>query len=446
MAGWTANYDTSLELTREALNRVLERVIQAMKARLSYFSKLGRIGSVSLDITDLNILDMEDTPPLGGVLTDLEATGTFVFRLFGFRLANTRLVFTIEEVEINFATSNAGLPRSIVLLVTPAMRIIISFPQTRFIMKWLLNRVFGPLISLGVWLAFRIIKKVEIPVWEIVDIFAALGLRFAKDSPLLTSQKTVSPDSLLIGTSFNLTGGQPGIGSQLARFIPANTNVGAAVHERVVTAGVQTAFVKGWVPSRFHVGKWKIYINSIGVSFEQDTIVAAGQLKAKRGKCWCRVKAKITFRAEVKPQITDSQTPNPKLTFQYKADINTQISTSGMLVVLGVIMFAPVFLALTITFSHLINLTLNQFLPFQTTWSQQGLTLTIQANSVNFQGFVPLSMNFPLNLSGTGSYDISKFQQFTLPGKIQVPMDIGFTDESLAIQQDELRAAVEVKA
>lgn len=442
MPRWTANYDLSLEITRDAINQVLARILQAMQAQLSFFTRLGNIGSISLNLTNISVIDLEDPPPLGGAFTDLKAEGQFVFRLFGLRLANTSLVFQIEDVEIDFATTPAGLPRSIILRVTPTMKVTLNFPQSRFIMGWLLNKVIGPLISLGIWLAFRILRKIEVPIWEIVDIFAALGLRFATNSPLLTAQKIVNPQSLLIASSFNLTGNQPGMGNQLAHFIPPQTNIGTAVHERVMTAAVQTAFAKGWVSSRFRVGKWKIYINSIGVSFEQDKIVAQGRLKAKRGKCWCRVKARISFKAEIEPKIVDVQTPSPKLEFVYKADINTHISTSGMLVVLGVIMFAPVFMTLTVAFSHLVNIVLNQFLPFKTSWNQQGLQLTIQANSINFQGFVPLSMSFPLQLSGKGSYDLSRFKQFQLPGGAQ--LNVGFTNESVAVQSDEFRLAAKI--
>ncbi|SMO52820.1 hypothetical protein SAMN06265379_102271 [Saccharicrinis carchari] len=441
MAKWAADFALAAEVNQDVINLVLDKFIQALKSILTFTKKMGQIGSIQAEVIDLSIRDLSDPPPLGAVITDTEAEGIFKLKLFGLTIINTNIVFRIEKVELNLAKTAAGLPKGIIINITPGMKISLTFPQSRFIIKWLLNSIIGPLISFGVWLAFRIIRKVEIPVWELVDIFGALGLRFTPDSPLLTAQKASPPTSLLLASDFNLTNPLRGTGTDLKHFIPANTNVGAVVHERVLSAAVQLAFAKGWVPTRFRVGKYKIYINSIYVEFKQDKIVASGSLKAKRGKCWCKVKVKITFSAAVEPKIINTQTPNPLVDFKYDANVNTQVAMSGMLVVLGVIMFAPVFLSLTVSMSFLINIVLNQFLPFSTTWSQSGANLTIQAKSVHFSGFVPFRMNFPLQLSGKGSYDLSRFRQFQLPNNGPV-IQVGYTPESLAIQEDEIRVAV----
>ncbi|MGQ1787585.1 MULTISPECIES: hypothetical protein [unclassified Saccharicrinis] len=444
MAKWAADFALAVEVQQNVINLVLDKFIQALKAILKYTAKLGRIGSIEAEVIDLSILDLNDPPPLGAVLTDIQAEGTFKLKLFGLRIVNTNIVFKIEQVEVNLSRTAAGLPKGIVINITPGMKVSLTFPNSRFIVKWLLNSIVGPLISFGVWLAFRIIRKVEIPVWELVDIFGALGLRFTPDSPLLTAQKAPPPTSLLLASDFNLTDPLRGKGPNLKHFIPASTNLGAVVHERVLSAAVQLAFAKGWVPSRFRVGKYKIYINSVNIEFKQDKVVATGMLKAKRGKCWCKVKAKITFSAAVMPKAVNTQTSNPMVDFKYDANVNTQVSMQGMLVVLGVVMFAPVFMSLTVSMSFLINLVLNQFLPFSTSWSQSGANLTIQANSLNFSGFVPFNMNFPLLLNGNGNYDLSRFQQFQLPNN-GPNIRVKFTPESISIQEDELRVAIELK-
>lgn len=444
MAKWTADFALAVEVNQDVINLVFDKFIQALKSILTFKNKLGRIGSIEAEVLDLRILDLSDPPPLGAVVTDIEAEGIFKLKLFGLTIINTNIVFDIEKVELNLSKTAAGLPKGIVINITPGMKISLTFPKSRFIIRWLLNSIIGPLISLGVWLAFRIIRKVELPVWGMVDTFGTLGLRFTPDSPLLTAQKASPPTSLLLASDFNLTDPLRGTGTDLKHFIPVNTNVGAVVHERVLSAAVQLAFSKGWIPTRFKVGKYKIYINSIHVEFKQDKIVASGSLKAKRGKCWCKVKVKITFSAGVEPKIINTQTPNPLVDFKYDADVNTQVSMSGMLVVLGVIMFAPVFLSLTVSMSFLINIVLNQFLPFSTSWSKHGASLTIQANSVHFSGFVPFQMNFPLHLSGKGSYDLSRFQQFQLPNNGPT-IQVGYTPDSLSIQEDEIRVAIELK-
>ena len=443
MAIWSADFAVATEITTNVINLILDRYLKALQAQLSYTARLGRIGTFTAELTGLKVIDFEDRPPLGGVYTDLEAQADFRLRIFGINFVNTNMIFTINDLEVDLTKTAGGSPKGLVIKNTPTLSFNMQFPNARFISRWLLNRVIAPLVTFGVWLAFQIIRKVEIPIWQLVDVFNILGITYAANSPLLTAQKVAPPPSLLLATDFNLTTIPFGRRNDLKRFIPTNTNIGAVVHETLLTAAVQIAFLKGWVPSRFKIGKWKIYINSIKVEFEQDTIVASGSLKAKRGKCWCKVKVRIKFKAAVKPKVVDVNTPNPKIDFTYDAQINAQISTSGMLVVLGVIMFAPVFLGLTMSMSFLINIVLNQFLPFSTSWQQSGVNLQIQANSLNFSGFVPFHMNFPLQLSGSGDYDLGRFKQFTLPGGAQ--MDVDFTTESLSIQEDELRVAIDLK-
>lgn len=440
---WAAGFTLALEINQPIINLVLDKFLQTLQTQLIYQANLGSIGSFEAEVKDLEILDLEDPAPLGGVVTDLQALADFKLKLFGIQLVNTTMKFTINNVELQLSKTSAGQPKGIVIKITPTLSIKITFTGGHFLAKWILNGIIAPLVSFGIWIAFRLIRSVEILVWDLIDIFGVLGLRYTPNSPLLTAQKSVTPSSLLLASDFNLTAPAMGFGQQLKHFNPPNTSIGAVVNEKVISAAVQIAFAKGWVPSQFRVSRWKIYLNSIHVAFEQDKIVATGSLKAKRGKCWCRVKAKISFRAAVTPKITG--TPNqPALDFTYDADINTQISTSGMLVVLGVILFAPVLMSLTISMSFLINIVLNQFLPFTTSWQQSGLQLSIAANSVNYAGFTPLSMQFPLQLSGSGSYDLTKFRQFTLPGN-GPSFQVEYTQESLSIQPKEMRLAIDLK-
>jgi hypothetical protein len=412
----------------------------AMGPQLKFNRKLGGFGNFEAELTKLEVLNFVDTPPLGGVVTDLQAEATFKLTLLGIKVTNAKMVFTLNGVEVDLSRTPAGMPKGVVLRVTPALSVNITFSNAGVIARAILNGIVGPLVSFGIFVAFRIIREVEVPVWNLVDIFGALGLRFTPNSPLLTAQNAVPPSSLLLASDFNLTSPAKGNGQNLAHFLPTSTDLGAVVHEKVISAAVEIALSKGWVPTQFTVDKWKIYLNSIKVEFELDEIIASGSLKAKRGKCWCRVKARITFRASVKPKVTGA--PNsPKVEFTYNADLNAHISTSGMLVVLGVIMFAPVFMALTVGMSFLINILLNQFLPFKTSFSRSGLQLTVKANSVHFSGFVPLSMNFSLQLSGSGSYDLSNFKTFNLPNNGPA-MNVVYSNESISLQKDELRLAI----
>lgn len=440
---WAAGFSLALEINQTIINLVLDRFLRSLQAQLTYQANLGRIGSFEATVKDLEILDLEDSAPLGGVETDLLAQADFKMKLFGIQIVNTTMTFTINDVEIDLSRTPAGQPKGVVLKVTPTLSIQVQFTGGNFLVKWFLNGVIAPLVSFGIWMAFKLIRKVEILIWELIDIFSVLGLRFAPNSPLLTAQKIVPPSSILMASDFNLTTPAAGVRQQLKHFNPPNTSIGAVVNDKVISAAVQIAFSKGWVPSQFRVSGWKIYINSIHVGFEQDKVVATGSLKAKRGKCWCRVKAKISFRAAVSPKITGAPA-QPQLDFKYDANINTQISTSGMLVVLGIILFAPVLMSLTISMSFLINIVLNQFLPFTTNWQQNGLQLSIRAQSVNYAGFTPLSMQFPLQLSGSGSYNLSNFRQFTLPGN-GPQIQVEYTNESISIQPDELRLAIDLQ-
>jgi hypothetical protein len=445
MAYWGAGFSLAFEINRPVINLVIDKMLQAFKPQLSYSGNLGRIGKFEAEVNSIEILDIDDPPPLGGVLTDLLAEAQFELRLFGLRIARSNIEFKIFDVEVDLTQTAAGLPKGISLGILSSSRVSLAFPNAKFISGFILNRIIAPLVTFGIWLAFSLFrgKKIEIAVWELVDVFGALGIRYASNSPLLTAQKTVLPSSLLLGSDFNLTNATLGNPNNLSHFIPANTNVGAVVHEKVISAAVQIAFSKGWVPKRFKIKGWTIYINSIQVKFEQDKIRAIGSLKAKHGKCWCRVKVRIRFNAAVEPRV-ENATSNPEVAFDYDASVNAHISTSGMLAVLGVIMFAPVFLALTIALSYAINIILNQFLPFTTTWSQSGVNMDITAKSLHFSGFVPLSMRFQLQLFGSGSYNLSNYRKFDLPfGGPQI--DVAYTPESISLQDQELRLAVELK-
>jgi hypothetical protein len=440
---WSANFSLALEINKPIINIVLDKYLKSLADVLKFNLKIGKKGSLQAELIKIEVLDLTDIPPLGGVVTDLQAEASLKLVLFGIRFINTNVVLMIKGVEIDLSKTEAGLPKGLVARITPKLAVKLTFPRSKFIMGWILNNLVGPLISLGIWLGFRILRKVEIPVWDLVDIFGALGLRFTPNSPLLTAQSAVPPTSLLLASDFNMTTPVQGIGRDLAHFIPDNTNLGAVVHEKVVRAAVEIAFTRGWVPSRFKVGKWKIYLNSISVAFKKDELIVSGSLKAKRGKCWCRVKARITFKASVYPRVVDVTTI-PRIYFTYNADVKTEISTSGMLVVLGVLMFAPVFMSLTLSMSFLINIILNKFLPFKTSWDKSGLQLVVSASSVNFSGFVPLSMKFPLTLSGEGSYDLSNFRTFSLPSN-GPEVDVDYSLDSLSLQEDELRLAIDLK-
>ena len=116
-----------------------------------------------------------------------------------------------------------------------------------------------------------------------------------------------------------------------------------------------------------------------------------------------------------------------------------------MLVVLGVIMFGPLFLALTASMSYLINLLLDRFLPFATSWHVAGVQMTMLATSTGVTGMVPFSMNFPLQLTGQGSYNLAPFRQFSLPGGGSATMQVGYTPDSVTIEEDEMRVAIELQ-
>lgn len=443
MTRWSADFSVMAEITKSLINGVVEKYLSPLRSQgdLTFTKKLGSVGKISATLEKLTLEDLEDPAPVGGgVETDLQSEVSLDYRLFWLIHGTPTLVATIENVLVDLPTTPAGLPRGVVLAITKGFSIGVRFKNARGIAGWLLNTIIAPLLSLGIWLAFTILRRVELPIWPLVDVFNAVGLLFAPGSPLLTAQDVTGDNSLLLASDFSLLGsrGEP---SRVASFVPANTNAAAVIHERIVAAAVELAIVKGWVPSRFKVSGWKIYINSIRLAFTKDTIEASGELKAKRGKCWCRVKAKITFRAAVRPRVVDEATPNPQVFFTYDADVNTEISSSGMLVVLGVIMFAPVFMALTLAASFLINIVLRQFLPFTTKVSVDGLKMTVQASSIGFSGFVPVSMKFPLELKGHGTYDLSRFLQFDLPDLwgIQPTMNVHYTAESISLDAGELR-------
>ncbi len=439
---WAADFAVALEVTEQAIDLVLRRVIDTLRAagQLNISRRLGRIGQFDAELQHIRIDDLKDPPPIGAVVGDLLVDIDVRLQLFRFiRLSNT-LRLVIDDVEVDLTRTAAGLPKGVVIRITPSLRINIRLTQPGFFARFIFNAFVGPLVSVGVWLAFRIIREVNIPIWELVDAFNALGITYAQGSPLLTAQRATAPESLLLASDFSFTNPIQGNANQLASFIPAQTNTGIVIHERTLNSAVNIVFARGMVPSRFSVDGLKIYINGINVAFEQDKIKVTGGLKAKRKRCWCRVKVKLSFDLEVEPRIVDTQTNAPKMAFNYAASASAHVSTGGMVMIMGFIMFAPLFLALTLSLSHLANLALAQFLPFSTQFQRGNARLSVTAASVASSGLIPFAMDFDLDLLGTGEFSLANLQQTNLPGNLQ--FNIAYTPESLSIQKEELRLAI----
>jgi len=443
MASWGAGFAVATELTTSLINGVIEKYLAPLRARgdLTFVRKLGWVGEVSATLEGLTLEDLEDPAPVGGgVETDLEAEVSLDYRFFWIIRGRPTLTATIDNALVDLPTTPAGLPRGIVLAIAKGFAIRVRFEDARGIVGWLLNRLIGPLLSLGIWLAFTILRRVELPIWPLVDVFNAVGLLFAPGSPLLTAQSQSGDNSLLLASDFNVTGAR-GDASRFASFVPAGANAAAVVHERVVAAAVELALAKGWAPRRFTADGWKIYINDINVAFKKDTIEASGTVKAKWGGCWCRVKARITFRAGLRPSVVGPPGQNPVIHFGYDAAAETEISCSGFLLVLGVIMAAPLFLALTLLASSLVNLLPKELIPFVTKPRAHGLTLTVDMASIGFSGVAPFRMELPLALEGHGTYDLSRYTRFDLPALwgVDPTMIVEYTDESLSVDEGELR-------
>ena len=170
MARWAAEYAVAMEIEQPVLNLVLDRYIAALSAHLGYSGRLGRFGSFSVQVTDLNITDLEDIPPVGGgVSTDLQVEADFSLRLLGLIRINTTAVLSVDDVLIDLSKTAAGVPRSVVLSVTPTLTVRVTF-RSGGLTGWFLNSFVAPLINVGVWLGFRVIRQVEIDVWKLVRL------------------------------------------------------------------------------------------------------------------------------------------------------------------------------------------------------------------------------------------------------------------------------------
>ena len=438
---WAADYAVAVELTEPALALVLRRIVDALRnaGQATFSTRLGRFGRFDAELIEVRIDDLQDPPPLGAVESDLLVDVDVQLRLFGLKLIDNTLRLTVDNVEIDLTRTPAGLPKGIVVRVKSNLRIQLILAQPGFFARFIFNALIGPLISAGLWLAFRMIRQVELPVWELVDAFNALGITYAGGSPLLTAQRTAVPESLLLASDFTFTNPIQGNPSQLSSFVPARTNAGIVINDRTLNSAVNIVIARGMVPSRFRVDGLKIYLNGIDVMFLPDTVRVTGGLKAKRKGCWCRVKVKLSFELDVEPRVVDTQTTQPRMVFDYAANASAHVSTGGMVMIMGFIMFAPLFLALTLSLAHLADLALAKSLPFSTTF-QRGNRLSVTASSVSSSGLLPFVMDFDLDLFGSGEISLANLQQTTLPGNVQFA--IQYTDDSLTVQDDELRFAI----
>jgi hypothetical protein len=186
----------------------------------------------------------------------------------------------------------------------------------------------------------------------------------------------------------------------------------------------------------------ELIVEGLGIPMEDlplpEEININGKLTGRGRKCWCRVKVKVYFKAGIRPRV-ETAAGLPMLKFRYAADLNAQVSTSGLLSFLAVLLAGPLFLALALSLSFLANLLLGLLLPFQLTYQQQGLQLKATVASAQTGGLPPLHFFFALRLQGEGEFDLSPFTQVNLPGNL--PFQLEFSPNSLAVRQAEMLLA-----
>jgi hypothetical protein len=129
---WSAGFSLALEINRPVINLVLEKFLQALQAQLTYKRRLGGIGSLDATVKKIEVLDFDDPPPLGGVITDLQAIADFKLVLFGITFKPT-MTFSISDVEVDLSKTSGGLPKGLVIKVTPSLAVNICFKGVRFI-------------------------------------------------------------------------------------------------------------------------------------------------------------------------------------------------------------------------------------------------------------------------------------------------------------------------
>jgi hypothetical protein len=438
---WTSGFTTVLQLSLELINIVLAKFIQVLKAQNQHLftASLGIFGRFEAELIELALVNIEDPPPVGGgVKTSAYSLGAFQLRLLGFISLNSRVRLDIENAFIELHYNTAGQPEAILLWADRSLKVKVSFPNASWVIRWLLNGVLAPAISFGLWLAFRLVQEVKVPIWKLVDSIGALGLRFAQDSPVLTAVQGPVGPTLLVASDFVQAGATPGNPQGLVSFLPAGNNAGAALHQRIAALAVDLAVAKGWLSRTFNAGGLKFKLNRLSIAFVPGEIKINGKLTGRGRKCWCRVKVKIYFNAGIRPRV-EIAAGLPVLKFNYAANLNAQVSTSGMLAFLAVLLAGPLFLALALSLSFLANLLLSLLLPFKLTYQQQGLQLKATITGAQVGGLPPLHFFFALRLQGDGEFDLSPFTQFNLPNNIS--LNLAFSQNSLAVGQGEMLLA-----
>ena len=131
MSSWIAGFSTAAEVTRPVINRVLEIFLDILRGlgQHTFSRRLGAGGSFEAEIKELTVLDIQDPAPVGGVVADVQADAQLRLRLLWIFRYTTLLRFRIDDVELNLSRTAAGLPRGVVLAITPSLSVGVSFPQ-----------------------------------------------------------------------------------------------------------------------------------------------------------------------------------------------------------------------------------------------------------------------------------------------------------------------------
>lgn len=442
---WTAGFTAALQLSLGLINVVLARFIQALKAQNqhSFAASLGIFGRFEAELLELGLTRLQDPPPPGGgVEASGYALGAFHLRLLGFIGLRSQIRLELENAFIELFYNAARQPEAVMLSAGQGLRVKVSFPNASWLIRWLLNGLLAPAISFGIWLAFRLVQKVKISIWALVDSIGALGIRLAPGSPVLGAVQAPAGPTLLVASDFVQAGAQPGNPQALVSFLPASANGAVALHQRLTALAVDLAVAKGWLSRTFNAGGIKFKLNRLSIAFIPDEIRINGKLTGRGRKCWCRVKVRVYFRAGIRPWVDAAAGQPPALKFAYAANLNVQVSTSGLLAFLAVLLAGPLFLALALSLSFLVNLLLGLLLPFRIAYQRQGLQLQATVTGAQAGGLPPLNFFFALQLQGEGSFSLSPFTQFSLPN--QAPLQLEFSPESLAVGQEEMRLAARV--
>jgi hypothetical protein len=449
------NPDLYLQIDQLAIDAVLSGILFDLRQRglTSFQTNFGPFG-LQMSLTELdvtNIRAVNAANRFSGTLASFAIKGDIVVTFSGSPIVTDHVEVDIDDLEVAVQVTTGGLPTGIGL----GFKNFTVQVQGLSFLTGLINGLLG-FLTMIVQAVLAPIGLIPIPIYQMADIFAKLGVLFASGSP--TMGASLGGSGLVALADFQ--SGNPHTSNVLAvrDLIPVGSQLTAAaqLNQRVANMAIQIGLHKGYFPSSTMIGGLGFYLTGVGVSFQNPVppftarvgAWATAQGKIKKSSCGFlgglfgsnSVKINIWMGADSDVDIVAKPAPatGSLLNFRFDATIKAKVTVNPIYgIVLGAVLGPEIFVFLLVLV-QVLNIVADVILPQTVAQvTQSGTpgspTVTVTLNSVNL-GLGLFSISANAQAGGTGTIDLDQVVQLAtnkFPVKVTFPAD-GLASQLLA--------------